>query len=432
MPEQVLNNETKPTEKPFPWRCPKCRQLTVTRVTMPYRCQRTHNGRIVTVEIPNFVVPRCSNCGEVVFDYTADEQIRAALRTQSSPVENGRPSSMPKLLAEDGCQRQHRLRLRRLLQSTDGPVRIASAYVTDREFLIGGGALDVRLITSLSPMDIASGATSLETLRALIESGVKCRFLPDRPRLHAKVYVFGAKSAVVTSANLTESGLDLNIEVGVEVGDENVQGLIEWYDRLWAIARPLRKTQLSELKRKAVLLRRDYVKLKKKSIQRLMLSTGRSATVTVRDELLDLFKNANRFFVCNTDRRHGKRTATGGYLLEEEMHDRGYAAAWWSFRFPDDMKEVQPGDAIFMFAKRVGIIAIGRAASPFEILEPGNPNRIDLGEYREDEEWRVPVHWMDWRDEVDAYRWTAGNWTFRNVSDDVDLRGRVRQHFLFE
>jgi hypothetical protein len=87
MPEQVLSDDKKPAEKPFPWRCPKCRQLTVNRVTMPYRCQRTHDGHVVTVEVPNLVVPRCSNCGEIVFDYAADEQIRAALRTQLGPTE---------------------------------------------------------------------------------------------------------------------------------------------------------------------------------------------------------------------------------------------------------------------------------------------------------------------------------------------------------
>jgi hypothetical protein len=87
MPEQVLSDEKKPAQKPFPWRCPRCRQLTVNRVTMPYRCQRTHNGQVVTVEVPNLVVPRCSNCGEVVFDYGADEQIRAAFRTQLGSAE---------------------------------------------------------------------------------------------------------------------------------------------------------------------------------------------------------------------------------------------------------------------------------------------------------------------------------------------------------
>ena len=87
MPEQVLSDEKKPAEKPFPWRCPKCRQLTVNRVTIPYRCQRTHNGCVVTVGVPDLAVPRCSNCDEVVFDYAADEQIRAAFRAQFGPAE---------------------------------------------------------------------------------------------------------------------------------------------------------------------------------------------------------------------------------------------------------------------------------------------------------------------------------------------------------
>ena len=82
MSERVLSDETKPAEKPFPWRCPKCRQPTVNRVTIPYRCQRSHNGRVVAVEIPDLAVPRCSNCGELVFDYAADEQIRAAYLTR--------------------------------------------------------------------------------------------------------------------------------------------------------------------------------------------------------------------------------------------------------------------------------------------------------------------------------------------------------------
>lgn len=78
MNEQVFNSEIPPAEKPFPWRCPKCHQRTVTRVTMRYHCQRYQNGRVVTLAIPDFSIPRCGNCGEMIFDYSADEQIRAA------------------------------------------------------------------------------------------------------------------------------------------------------------------------------------------------------------------------------------------------------------------------------------------------------------------------------------------------------------------
>ena len=95
---------------------------------------------------------------------------------------------MPQIIAEDGKQRQHRQRLNELGKKTEGIVRMPATYVTDRELLIGINNRKVCLLTSRSPMDIASGAISLDTLAALIESGVECRFLPERPRLHAKVY----------------------------------------------------------------------------------------------------------------------------------------------------------------------------------------------------------------------------------------------------
>lgn len=40
------------------------------------------------------------------------------------------------LIAEAGVQRQHRNSLRRLLDTTSGPVRVSSAYVTDDDLLL--------------------------------------------------------------------------------------------------------------------------------------------------------------------------------------------------------------------------------------------------------------------------------------------------------
>jgi hypothetical protein len=113
---------------------------------------------------------------------------------------------------------------------------------------------------------------------------------------------------VVTSANLTESAFDSNIEVGVELGEKNVQRLIGWYDRLWRIALPILLPQLAELRQNAPALRRDYAKLKRKSIARLALPAKQSAARPFRDDVLSLFEDAKQFFVCNTDRRQGERT----------------------------------------------------------------------------------------------------------------------------
>jgi phosphatidylserine/phosphatidylglycerophosphate/cardiolipin synthase-like enzyme len=138
------------------------------------------------------------------------------------------------LIAESSSgERQHRNALRNLMKRTDGIVRIASAYVTDTDLLSSIKNRDVRLLTYLSKMDIVVGASSLESLTALIKAGVKCRYMSSGPRLHAKVYVFDDQSAVVTSANLTRMALNHNIEVGVHLSACAAQDLRRWFDTLW-------------------------------------------------------------------------------------------------------------------------------------------------------------------------------------------------------
>jgi len=339
---------------------------------------------------------------------------------------------MRKLIVEDGSQRQHRQRLKRLLDKTKGTVRIASAYVTDRDLLIFIKSRKIRLLTSLLPMDIASGATSLETLGALIKSGVECRFLPGRPRLHAKVYIFGGTSAVVTSANLTRSAFDSNIEVGVEVDGRDVQNLTEWFDTFWEKAYPRTELQLANLEKQTAALRREYAKLKKKTSEKFPLPNVSLPSDVFSDELRDLLEHAKQLFVCNTDRRQGERTPVGGYALEQEMHNRGYATAWETFRFPSHIQQVEPGDAIFMFAKGIGIIGIGQAKTKCETLKPNNPDRIGKFYESNTPEWRVPVKWLVWRDDDDAYPYKAPNFTFWNVTGARyrNLRKRVINHFL--
>jgi hypothetical protein len=70
--------------RPFPWFCPNCRRQEVRRATIPYQCERLHEGQPTTVVLENFSVPRCDNCGELVFDYEAEEQINRAFEDQAS------------------------------------------------------------------------------------------------------------------------------------------------------------------------------------------------------------------------------------------------------------------------------------------------------------------------------------------------------------
>lgn len=94
------------------------------------------------------------------------------------------------------------------------------------------------------------------------------------------------------------------------------------------------------------------------------------------------------------------------------------------------MDKVEQGDTMFMFAKGVGIIGIGCAKAPREVLEKGNPDRI---EDWDTPEWRVPVDWLAWvEDDSDSFPWHGPNATFFDVSGDKyrGLRDDVRKHFL--
>ena len=69
--------------RPFPWYCPKCRHKEVRRTTMRYEFQRPFDNRPVTITVDDLAVPRCGNCGELVFDYQAEEQLNQAFENHT-------------------------------------------------------------------------------------------------------------------------------------------------------------------------------------------------------------------------------------------------------------------------------------------------------------------------------------------------------------
>jgi hypothetical protein len=306
-------------------------------------------------------------------------------------------------------------------------VRVASAYITDSDLLLGATNRKVRILTSLLPMDVISRATSLDSLRSLVDAGVECRCLSDRPRLHAKVYIFGEQYAVVTSANLTANALNHNIEVGVELTGGAVRELADWFDAFWKKAPPLDVAVWTKWQQDNDGLRRESGELQKK-VDALPPPPDRALPVgESREELRDLLENAPRFFCCNSNRREGS-TLNGRYVLEEKMRSQGYAAAWKKFNFLKHKNEVKRGDAIFMFAKAVGIIGIGRARAECEELQPGAQSRIGEDKQRDEPECRVPVEWLAWRVEG-AFRYRGPNSTFWRTTEKA-LLDAVKTHFL--
>lgn len=330
------------------------------------------------------------------------------------------------------AHRHHRERLESLAKEAVNNVSIASAYVTDYSILKLCGHCERRLLTSLNEMDIAAGATSIESLRCLLENGVVVRFLPSYPRFHAKTYIFGSSIAIVTSANLTTNALASNIEVGSQVTGKEAEELLEWFNRLWEKAAELTLEQLEKIHVKIQKIRREYVKFKRKVKQSLELPFESFDAVPQTDSVTELLVTAERYFVINTNRRYDKKTLTGGFLLEERMKEMEFAAAWEKFKSPAHMAQVEQGDAIFAYAKGVGIIGIGTAKSKYETRDLDARDRLRPPDDKNKIEWRVPTKWLVWRDAAEAYRFKAQNASFWRVTgaDKDNLRNRIASHFL--
>ena len=99
------------------------------------------------------------------------------------------------------------------------------------ESLLAGRSGGVRVITRFSLADFAACVSDVAALRRLLDAGAAVRGVRN---LHAKLYVFGERRAIITSANLTQAGLRSNHEFGVVAdGADVVAGCRQYFDSLW-------------------------------------------------------------------------------------------------------------------------------------------------------------------------------------------------------
>ena len=83
----------------------------------------------------------------------------------------------------------------------------------------------LHLVTDLSVESILSGSLDVAALVQLAQDTTNTR-ITYVPRLHAKVYIFDTRAAIVTTGNLTHSGLAGNLEYGVLLRDPGVVGKV--------------------------------------------------------------------------------------------------------------------------------------------------------------------------------------------------------------
>ena len=118
-----------------------------------------------------------------------------------------------------------------------GELRIVCPFIKERALdrLLEQGPRNVRVITRFNLADFADGVSDITALRKLLQTGAAVRGIRN---LHAKLYVFGERRAIVTSANLTEAGLCHNPEFGMVTKDPAaVRECRQYFDRLWGCAR---------------------------------------------------------------------------------------------------------------------------------------------------------------------------------------------------
>ncbi len=124
-----------------------------------------------------------------------------------------------------------------VLQADHSCISVICPFIKERtvsRLLKYGRPRHFRVITRFDLDGFLAGASDIAAIRELYKAGAKIRGVRN---LHAKAYLIG-KSAIVTSANLTEKGLRHNHEFGFVTNDGSIVAECEaYFENLWKLAR---------------------------------------------------------------------------------------------------------------------------------------------------------------------------------------------------
>jgi hypothetical protein len=125
--------------------------------------------------------------------------------------------------------------LTQALKADTTALRLISPFIKVRalERLLVLSPQSIQVITRYNLDDFASGVSDITALRRVLAAGGRVRGIRG---LHAKLYLFGASRAIITSANLTGAALDINHEFGAVTSDPgSIATCRAYFDRLWAV-----------------------------------------------------------------------------------------------------------------------------------------------------------------------------------------------------
>jgi hypothetical protein len=129
----------------------------------------------------------------------------------------------------------------------DGELLIISPFIKvgALQGLLSAGNRPCRVITRFKLSDMSEHVSDLASLQALLRYGAKVRGVKN---LHSKLFVFGTRRAIITSANLTGAALERNHEFGIVADDASViRSCIDYFEQLWSLCSPdLKQAQIDE------------------------------------------------------------------------------------------------------------------------------------------------------------------------------------------
>jgi len=97
---------------------------------------------------------------------------------------------------------------------------------------------DVRFIFRLNMLSVRRGEVNPYEIEYLMEH-FRRSSIKTNDTFHSKIYIFD-DAALVTSANLSKSAFQTNIEVGVLLQQEQVKKAKSFFESLWKISKPIR------------------------------------------------------------------------------------------------------------------------------------------------------------------------------------------------
>jgi HKD family nuclease len=163
--------------------------------------------------------------------------------------EEAENNSSIKLICNEGDKECIGDVLLKLCKEASEDIVIISPYITHRPIIEVAEDLKaarIRLLTKLSLKDFIVGASDIDVLLGLARNPkVKLRYYTD---LHAKIYLFDKRKAVITSANFTDRGLSDNLEYGVLIEGAKAVEISNYVEDKWGDAERLDVSTLSNLK----------------------------------------------------------------------------------------------------------------------------------------------------------------------------------------